>query len=82
MRECVHFLTFIHSIIEIMPHSNGPRARNHHRPSSLQIVGIARTTRSGNRSNGHGDQGDGAIYLLLLFIMLNGYRKCRLTLHL
>ncbi|XP_033628184.1 T-box transcription factor TBX1-like [Asterias rubens] len=31
------------SIIEIMPHSNGPRTRNHHRPSSLQIVGISRS---------------------------------------
>ncbi|XP_071849225.1 uncharacterized protein [Apostichopus japonicus] len=36
-------------------------ARNHHRPSSLQIVGIARTTRSGNRSNGHGDQDDKSV---------------------
>ncbi|XP_038059879.1 T-box transcription factor TBX1-like isoform X2 [Patiria miniata] len=30
-------------IIEIMPHTNGPRTRNHHRPSSLQIVGISRS---------------------------------------
>ncbi|XP_022096238.1 T-box transcription factor TBX10-like isoform X2 [Acanthaster planci] len=30
-------------IIEILPHSNGPRTRNHHRPSSLQIVGISRS---------------------------------------
>ncbi|XP_041457013.1 T-box transcription factor TBX1-like isoform X2 [Lytechinus variegatus] len=30
-------------IIEILPHGNGPRARNHHRPSSLQIVGITRS---------------------------------------
>lgn len=36
-------------------------ARNHHRPSSLQIVGIARTTRSGNRSNGHSDQDEKSV---------------------
>ncbi|XP_072043838.1 uncharacterized protein [Amphiura filiformis] len=37
-------------IIEIMPHTNGPRTRNHHRPSSLQIVGISRSRPLAHRS--------------------------------
>ncbi|XP_033106944.1 T-box transcription factor TBX1-B-like isoform X1 [Anneissia japonica] len=49
-RECDPDDCFSSSIIEIIPHNNGPRSRNHHRPSSLQIYGVARA-RAGNKAN-------------------------------
>lgn len=62
------FSFFFCSIIEILPHGNGPRARNHHRPSSLQIVGITRSRPVQQRAQHPNDISKFASPLSLVFL--------------
>lgn len=66
------FSFFSCSIIEILPHGNGPRARNHHRPSSLQIVGITRSRPVQQRAQHPNDisKCSSPLSIVLLFLVL------------